>query len=222
MDLLRGVCCGSTGRGRCLPSLASSTCSDPSHTPPPCSSSLGCQSCTPLLKQVYLLCCSHKLFGLETIFFRHAHPDMASLSRRLDSFPPDWAQISGSAGSASEIAEAGFFYSCRRLKSSEATCYSCGRQVSDWTGKTGIQAHRQISDHCPLYIQDKAGQEMPVEGERRSVSCFAEFFFIAATIVFRLGSFLLILAVFLPQWHQVPHLVIQNHKQLETRTHSDI
>jgi len=44
-------------------------------------------------------------------------------------------------------------------------------------------------------------------GERRNVSCFAEFFFIAATIVFRLGSFILILAVFLPQWHQVsPHL----------------
>ena len=42
-----------------------------------------------------------------------------------------------------------------------------------------------------------------MEGERRNVSCFAEFFFIAATIVFRLGSFILILAVFLPQWHQV-------------------
>ena len=142
---------------------------------------------------------------------------MASLSRRLDSFPPDWTQISGSAGSASSLAEAGFFYSCRRLKSSEATCYSCGRQVSDWAGKTGGQAHRQISDHCPLYTQDKAGQEMPVEGERRSVSCFAEFFFIAATIVFRLGSFLLILAVFLPQWHQVIHCYPE-HKRLETRT----
>ena len=161
----------------------------------------------PVLVVPPLLAALHWAVGLAPLYSsKHAHPDMAPLPRRLASFPPDWSALSGGAGSPASLAEAGFFYSCRRLKSTEATCFSCGRQVADWTGKTAAQAHRQISDHCPLYSQEKAGQELPVEGERRSVSCLAEVFFIGATLVFRVGSLLLLLGVFLPQWHQVAPL----------------
>jgi len=144
---------------------------------------------------------------------KHAHPDMATLDRRTDSFPPDWRNLSGTAIRPDNLAEAGFFYSCRRLTSGEATCYSCGRQVTDWSnGKTAVQAHRMATDHCPLYSEDKEISESFENLQKNSVSCFAEFFFIAATLLFRIASVCLLLWVFMAQWQQVssslPTLII--------------
>ena len=46
----------------------------------------------------------------------HAHPDMEGEGRRRRSFPPEWGALSGSGLSVQSLAQAGFFYSCRRLK----------------------------------------------------------------------------------------------------------
>ena len=115
----------------------------------------------------------------------------------------------------------GFFYSCRRLTSSEATCYSCGRQVTDWSnGKTAAQAHRmvrflesiklcnnvsfyQATDHCPLYSDDKEISDSFENLQKNSVSCFAEFFFIAATLLFRIASVCLLLWVFMVSYSSI-------------------
>eukprot|EP00092_Neocalanus_flemingeri_P003197 GFUD01003416.1.p1 GENE.GFUD01003416.1~~GFUD01003416.1.p1 ORF type:complete len:1055 (+),score=218.84 GFUD01003416.1:46-3210(+) len=144
---------------------------------------------------------------------KHAHPDMVDIDKRTFSFPPDWRNLSGTAVRPDSLAEAGFFYSCRRLSSGEATCYSCGRQVTDWSnGKTAAQAHRMATDHCPLYTDDKEISESFENLQKNSVSCFAEFFFIAATLLFRLASVCLLLWVFMEQWQQVspflPTLII--------------
>merc|ERR1712106_1272850 len=124
---------------------------------------------------------------------------MEDNSRRLQTFPPDWRTLSGSTVSVDSLADAGFFYSCRRLSSGEATCFSCGRQVTDWTWKSAAQAHSQAADHCPFYSQEKK-EEQKFNLEGNGTSCFTEFFFIAVTLLFRIVSFCLLLWVFMDQW----------------------
>ena len=45
----------------------------------------------------------------------HAHPDMEEERKRRRSFPPNWTAVSGSSVSSESLAQAGFFYSCRRF-----------------------------------------------------------------------------------------------------------
>jgi len=130
---------------------------------------------------------------------KHAHPDMEDRNKRLQTFPPDWRTLSGSTVTVDSLADAGFFYSCRRLSSGEATCFSCGRQVTDWTWKSAAQAHSQAADHCPYYSTEKK-EEQKYSMEGTGVSCFAEFFFIAVTLLFRIVSYCLLLWVFMDQW----------------------
>jgi len=168
----------------------------------------------PLLMLPPLVAGLHWSVSLAPLYSsKHAHPDMADVEKRTYSFPPDWRNLSGTAIRPDNLAEAGFFYSCRRLTSGEATCYSCGRQVTDWSnGKTAVQAHRMATDHCPLYSEDKEISESFENLQKNSVSCFAEFFFIAATLLFRIASVCLLLWVFMDQWQQVspslPTLII--------------
>merc|ERR1711892_1174305 len=168
----------------------------------------------PLLMLPPLVAGLHWSVSLAPLYSsKHAHPDMADVEKRTYSFPPDWRNLSGTAIRPDNLAEAGFFYSCRRLTSGEATCYSCGRQVTDWSnGKTAVQAHRMATDHCPLYSEDKEISESFENLHKNSVSCFAEFFFIAATLLFRIASVCLLLWVFMEQWQQVspslPTLII--------------
>jgi len=131
---------------------------------------------------------------------RHAHPDMSGADKRSLSFPPDWAQLSGTSVAPDSLAKAGFFYSCRRLTSSEATCYSCGRQVTDWTNVKTAEMARMCSEHCPLYTESKQAQPDLTAVENNNVSCFAEFLFIASTLLFRIASLCLLLWVFMDQW----------------------
>merc|ERR1712106_366880 len=76
----------------------------------------------------------------------------------------------------------------------------------------GVQAHRMATDHCPLYSDDKEISDSFENLQKNSVSCFAEFFFIAATLLFRIASVCLLLWVFMEQWQQVspslPTLII--------------
>jgi len=144
----------------------------------------------------------------------HAHPDMEDTRTREKTFPPDWGHISGSQLAPKHMADAGFFYSCRRLRTSEATCYSCGRQVTEWTGRTAQQAHRQIADHCPFYSQQAPNnhQQDPQIGREKGTSIrVSETIFIASTVIFRVASFaLLIFWVFWDHWSQVsPALLTQ-------------
>ena len=133
-----------------------------------------------------------------------AHPDMADTHRRLASFPPDWRQLSGSPLTPESLATAGWFYSCRRLTSSEATCYACGRQVVDWSNiKTPDMAHRMASDTCPLHVESKQETRDSESEAQTNVSCFAEFLFIATTLLFRIASLGLLLWVFMDQWTTV-------------------
>lgn len=64
----------------------------------------------------------------------------------------------------------------------------------------------------PLYSDDKEISESFENLQKNSVSCFAEFFFIAATLLFRIASVCLLLWVFMEQWQQVspslPTLII--------------
>ena len=128
---------------------------------------------------------------------RHAHPDMTRPDKRTLSFPPDWPQLAGTSLAPDSLARAGFFYSCRRLNTSEATCFSCGRQVTDWTNVKTAEMARMCSEHCPLYTESKPAP--PPEPLRRAnnVSCFAEFLFIASTMLFRIASICLLLWVFM-------------------------
>ena len=123
----------------------------------------------PLLMLPPLVAGLHWSVSLAPLYSsKHAHPDMVDTEKRTNSFPPDWRNLSGTAIRPDSLAEAGnivyhniilkpeaglapgFFYSCRRLTSGEATCYSCGRQVTDWSsGKTAVQAHRMV---CYLTI----------------------------------------------------------------------
>ena len=126
----------------------------------------------------------------------HAHPDMAEVNKRSFSFPPDWKIISGSSVNPDNLARAGFFYSCRRLTTCEATCYACGRQVQDWSNvKT---ANKMCSDTCPLHVETKQNVSADSDSfEGTNVSCFAEFLFISTTLLFRIASFCLLLWVFM-------------------------
>jgi len=130
----------------------------------------------------------------------HAHPDMEEERKRRRSFPPDWTAVSGSSVSSESLAQAGFFYSCRRLKSGEATCYSCGRQVFEWSARTAQEAHRSVtSESCPLYEEEKTGHQVgDISG--MSSSCIPQFIFISITILFRIASILLFIWVFWDAW----------------------
>ena len=112
----------SAGRGCRLPPLAAPARPHPARPPHARGAPLGGQPRAPLLKQVGVF--SVEQLSMKYHLGRHAHPDMASLQRRIDSFPPDWTTISGSAGSATSLAEAGFFYSCRYHHSSSSSSSS--------------------------------------------------------------------------------------------------
>ena len=140
---------------------------------------------------------------------RHAHPDMARLDKRTLSFPPDWAQLAGTNLAPDSLARAGFFYSCRRLKTSEATHFSCGRQVTDWTNIKEAEMARMGSENSPLYTENKpAPPAEPRDGRTTNVSCFAEFLFIASTMLFRIASVCLLLWVFMVR--NTEHDIIQH------------
>ena len=128
---------------------------------------------------------------------RHAHPDMRRPDKRTLSFLPDWAQLAGTSLAPDSLARAGFFYSCRRLQTSEATCFSCGRQVTDWTNVKTAEMARMCSEHCPLYTESKQSQPAVTAPDHTNVSCFAEFLFIASTMLFRIASICLLLWVFM-------------------------
>jgi len=159
----------------------------------------------PLLVLPPILACLHWSTSLGPLYDSyHAHPDMADTLAREDTFPPDWPQISGSTLAPSHMADAGFFYSCRRLRTPEATCYSCGRQVTEWAGRTATQAHRQIADHCPLYNEETdKKKDLSTRTDRSTASYLAEFVFIGSTVIFRVASFALLIWVFEDHWLQV-------------------
>ena len=147
----------------------------------------------PLLLISPLVASLHWSLSLAPVYNSpHAHPDMADLQRRISSFPPDWKTLSGSSLSPDNLAKAGFFYSCRRLTTCEATCYTNGRQVAEWSSiKTADMALGSDND-----MERKSRVDMePVEDSNSS--CFAEFLFIATTLLFRLASFCLLLWVFM-------------------------
>ena len=155
----------------------------------------------PLLLISPLVAALHWSLALAPVYSSpHAHPDMADTGRRLASFPPDWKTISGSSVSPEALAKAGYFYSCRRLTGCETTEFSSGRQVQDWAStKTVKQFTEEMSS-----AENKRNTEM--DGEEMTganVSCFAEFLFIATTLLFRLASFCLLLWVFMDQWTTV-------------------
>ena len=141
----------------------------------------------PLLLISPLVTSLHWSLSLAPVYSSpHAHPDMGDLERRHASFPPDWRTISGCQLSVSSLAEAGFFYSCRRLTTGEATNYSSGRQISDWSNIKTLDPPTEESKPDLSSVQSKT-----------NVSCFAEFVFIASTLLFRIASFAMLLWVFM-------------------------
>ena len=55
----------------------------------------------------------------------------------------------------------------------------------------------QATEHCPFYSDDKEIPDAFDDQEKSGVSCFAEFFFISATVLFRIASICLLLWVFM-------------------------
>ena len=99
----------------------------------------------------------------------------------------------------SSLAEAGFFYSCRRLTTGEATNYSSGRQISDWSNIKTLDPPTEESKPDMSSVQSKT-----------SVSCFAEFVFIASTLLFRIASFAMLLWVFIVRTQLFCAVFLQN------------
>lgn len=152
----------------------------------------------PLLLVPPLTACLHWAVSLSPLYTsRHCHPDMSREEKRSLSFPPDWAQLAGTSVPPDSLARAGFFYSCRRLNSSEATCFACGRQVTDWTNIKTSEMARMCSEHCPLYTESKQTPPAATNMDNNNVSCFAEFLFIASTLLFRIASICLLLWAFM-------------------------
>jgi len=123
----------------------------------------------------------------------HAHPDMMDQKRRASSFPPNWKEMTGSTLPPKSLAEVGFFYSCKRLKNGEATCFSCGRQVSEWTCKSANEVHKSVSDSsCPL---QKQIQDIQNEDEISPPS-LPKWIFVALIVISRITASALFIWVF--------------------------
>ena len=152
----------------------------------------------PLLLIPPLTACLHWAISLSPLYTsRYAHPDMSREEKRSASFPPDWAQLAGTSLPPESLARAGFFYSCRRLTSSETTCFSSGRQVTDWSNIKEAELARMASEDSPLAIESKQAPSTANNMDNNNVSCFAEFLFIASTLLFRIASICLLLWVFM-------------------------
>lgn len=150
----------------------------------------------PVLALPPLLAFLHwSLYAAHLYSATHAHPDMQRLENRLRSFPPEWEAISRSLSPSSSLAKAGFFFSCRRLKFSEATCFSCGRQVTEWEGRTAEDVHRQFADSCPLYARDSSDSQLSSDMEVEWPSLLAASHLIIS-LVCRLLSVALLIWVF--------------------------